>query len=687
MSGPRSRRGTRTTGGPSSAATTPWNCLLADAAVWSVLVCLLVGFRGLLLWAFRAQLAPESGIEAVARCFGTGLHFDIQIATYALIPSFMLTLTACFVSVGAWHARVHKATVILSMIACTVAFVGDLAYFQEYQDQFNHWIFGLIYDDRRAIVQTIWKSYPILWLALGMLGAGLAGVGSIGRLCHAVSARSRVSPAFSSGLFKVLLPVVMMGFIVLGARGSLGSRPMQLKDAAVTGDAFLNKLVLNPFSALSFAVKQQRQLQTSAGLEGFLPDGDIVGAARSWFPEKTSAEALDDYLIRVSPGCRTQPKHIFLIVMESYDAWPMQPQFAEWGLAQNLARLGRDGIQATAFVSAAGGTMPSLTAIITGLPFTDVHANYQASIRQGLPTSIAPIFKRLGYRARFFYGGYLSWQRLGDFCREQGFDDVFGGDRMSAKVTGNEWGVDDEVLFRYVLDHTGGEPTFDMIMTTSYHPPFTVDLKSKGFPAEALAHTEAGRHLSPDELRIYGHLWYADHTLGVFADACEQRLERPLLAVTGDHYSRRYPPDLRPTLFQSKAVPFVLSGREVLACVNRPAALAGSHLDIAPTLISLAAPPGFAYHSAGRDLLDPAQPQMGFGAGVVVTTNFILEAGGDAPAEDLWGHPVQPLPATNPLKLKYNQLHALGWWRIMHGGLLPTSFSSISNLASIATSK
>src|SRR5580765_3334054 len=99
---------------PARAALTPWNHLIADAVVWAVLVFLLIGFRGLLLWVFRVQLSAESGMQAVVRCFGTGIRYDIQIATYVLIPSVLMTLTAFVTSLGAWHLRVRKATVILS---------------------------------------------------------------------------------------------------------------------------------------------------------------------------------------------------------------------------------------------------------------------------------------------------------------------------------------------------------------------------------------------------------------------------------------------------------------------------------------------------------------------------------------------------------------------------------------------
>ena len=243
-----------------------------------------MAFRAILAWTFRVQLSAESGMQTVVRCFGTGMHYDIQIATYVLIPALLMTLAAFVTSLGAWHSWVRMATVIFSMTACGVAFVTDLAYFAEYQDQFNHWVFGLIYDDRRAIFQTIWKSYPIVWLVLGMIVAIAVGVWSVGILCYAVNSRISVPPRFSSGFYKVLIPILIGGFIVIGARGSLGRRPMQMKDAATTGDAFLNKLVLNPFMALKYAIVQHYRLQATAGLASFLPDGDIVGAARSLLP-------------------------------------------------------------------------------------------------------------------------------------------------------------------------------------------------------------------------------------------------------------------------------------------------------------------------------------------------------------------------------------------------------------------
>ena len=656
---------------PTQHAAAPLRQLAADAVLWLIFVLLLTGFRGLMIWAFRAELSPQTGAAAGLRCFTTGLRYDVSVVTLLLIPSVLLTLVTLLRPLGDWPNRIRRLTTMIGMTACTIAFITDFGFYGEYHDQFNHWIFGLLYDDRQAIFQTIWKSYPVVMIFCGAVVANCLTCWWAGKLWRSASTLSQIPSRTPAAFFKIGIWILVVGLVVVGARGSAGRRPVQLKDAATTGDPFLNKLVLNPFAALRYTFLQRHLLQSAAGLRNFLPDGDVVAAARNIFPQTTDPTRLDvclERLARGGPG--PKPNHIFIVVMESYDAWPMEPRFAALGLTDRLSALAQTGIASRAFVSGGDGTMKSLAVMITGLPEVGVYPNFQPALRQPVPTSAAAIFQRLGYRPRFFYGGYLSWQRLGDFSRDQGFSEVYGGDQMSGKLTGNEWGVDDEVLFRFVLEHTGSEPTFNIIMSTSYHPPYSVDLRAKGFPEEKLINSASGKALDPDQVRLYGHLWYADHCLGEFVANAEQQLTRPLFAITGDHWSRRCL-DPRPTLYERHAVPLVLAGREVLEQQAHRPALAGSHIDIVPTLVNLAAPRGFVYHAFGRDLLDATQSQFGAGVGVVVGPDFILAVGNHSLPEDFQGHPLTAdQRPSEPLDLYYRQVHALGWWRIMKGSAL-----------------
>src|SRR5581483_9793438 len=282
---------------------------------------------------------------------------------------------------------------------------------------------------------------PVIWLALLILALWLSiGVWGVNWWTRWAASKTRV-PSAPHGAWRMALPVALIAALVIGIRGSAGRRPAQVKDAAVCGDVFLDKIVMNPFAAFYHAWLDYRTTVETPDLSKIW-SGNIEAAVRRAFPHAPPGATLDDCTRRMAAGAKgAKPRHIFLVVMESYDAWSMQPEFESLHLTDEMQAVGRAGLWIKAFVSAGTGTMPSLSTLITGLPELGLHVNYRPLVRQGVPTAIAPIFKRLGYRTRFFYGGYPSWQRLGDFCHEQGFDEVHGGGEMSDHLTGNEWGV------------------------------------------------------------------------------------------------------------------------------------------------------------------------------------------------------------------------------------------------------
>ncbi len=640
--------------------------LAADVALWAALALLLELFRGFLLVWFADNLSPTTGPRQILRCFATGFRFDARMVSYAVLPLAAFSLVGFFWPLNWWHRRARRWIGGAATLLCFAVFAVDVPYFKEYHDQFNHWVFDMGYDDGHAIAVTIWKTSPIVWLLLLVAALWLGiGIWGLNWWTRWAAAKTRV-PTTPNGAWRIVLPVALAGALVVGLRGSAGRRPAQAKDAAVCGDVFLDKIVMNPFEAFYHAWLDYRTTVETPDL-GKIWKGDIRAAARRVFPQAPEGADLDECTRRVAAGATgAKPRHVFLVVMESYDAWSMQPEFAALHLTDEMQALGREGLWIKAFVSAGSGTMPSLSTLISGLPELGLHINYRPLARQGVVTAIAPIFKRLGYRTRFFYGGYPSWQRLGDFCREQGFDEVHGGGEMSDHLTGNEWGVNDRDLFNFILKSTGDQPTFDMVMSTSDHPPFSVDLEKEGCPLRALPADLARYKASAEDVRIMGHLWYADRCLGEFVRAAQTNLSQCLFALTGDHYSRRCL-NPHPDIFERRAVPLVLYGPGVLPAAAQAGAIAGSHLDILPTLIELCAAPGFEYHAFGRNLLDPSRTQAGFGAGAVVTPNMILEVDSAAGPESLAGQPEPAKAQADDLRESYRALHALSWWRVIRG--------------------
>jgi len=644
--------------------------LAADVLLWLIMIASLQGFRLVMIYLFRSEMSPEIGFAQILRCAAAGIPFDVSIASYAIIPSFLLTLVSFFRPVGHLHAGVRTILAVIITSICLGTFVMDVAYFREYHDQFNHWIFGFIYDDPKAILQTIWKSYPVVWLLLIVLAVTTMTLWAGRKVWRWLSQRLTADCRWTTGNKRYITATALVVLMFFGMRGSFGTRPIQMKDAAVTSDPVLNKLVMNPFASLKYALKDHWTLAESKDLKHLLPGGDIMGAAKTCFPQANTSTNLDDFLRVYATGTAGKiPRHIFLIIEESYDAWSMRSESAASWATRRLSALAREGISADAFLSAGDGTMPSVGAILTGLPNASIYVNYQPASRKPFPTSIAPIFKRLGYRTRFFYSGYLSWQRLGDFCLDQGFDEVHGGSEMTQKLSGNEWGVDDSDLFDFVVKSLGDTPSFNVILTTSYHPPFSVDLKSKGFPPPELRDEIAAKKLSSEDLKILGHLWYADQALGNFVDAVQKLCPQSLFAITGDHWSRRtFGTSI--SVFGRHAVPLVLYGPEVLQNVARPPHIVGSHLDIIPTLVELSAEKGFEYHAFGHNMLTPYQRPIGFGSKAVITPDYILELGPENVVEPLTSSARTAQDESHELRQRHRQLQALAWWRVVKGSQL-----------------
>jgi phosphoglycerol transferase MdoB-like AlkP superfamily enzyme len=317
--------------------------------------------------------------------------------------------------------------------------------------------------------------------------------------------------------------------------------------------------------------------------------------------------------------------------------------------------------------------MTSLSCLMSGLYSPETRINYQRTSRTPYATALGVNFQKLGYRTRLFYGGRLSWQRLGEFARSQGFDETFGQESIAEEGQSNEWGADDGALYDYALKSVPEDvPSFNLILTTTNHPPYSLDLGKVGWKGATLS-PELAKIADGDLTdRHMGHLWYTDREIGRFVRAAAEKFRPAVFAVTGDHFSRRFL-NKKPTTYEGSAVPLILYGPEVLGSVKVPDRIAGSHLDIAPTLLELCAPAGFSYHTLARNILAPSPLPLAFGRGEVIGPDFILDDAPDAKPEPLpWAALGAPLPASSLSNLaaardRYRKMVGLSWWRVMKG--------------------
>lgn len=649
-------------------------------------------FRLLLITVFHGQIGPRGDLDSVLMVLGNGLRYDISTAGVWVAPTFLASLAVTAFPIGRFIGKARYISASLFAIISILIFGVDLVFFSVYGDQFNQMVFGLAYDDTTAILLTIWKEYhPLLFISIAT-PLVLLNLWLIRRWMRSTPSVPGLNLHHRSLGARVVMG--MMIFLVMTAAvrgGTLWGEPIRLKHAFVVNDLFLNRTVVNPFTALRYTLKVKLELEGRAALKQFWPSQKIGEAVQYELNQRGESRGnkqnLDKLLSVSAAGYEgRKPKHIFLILMESHSGWTVMPAYRELGLSPAFSSLADDGIYFPNFLPAGSGTIGSLSALVTGMPDAGLNINYEQSSQTAYPSALAANLKKLGYTTRFFYGGFLSWQRLDSFATHQGFVEIYGGGDMSAGKNTNEWGVDDSYLFDYVLKtvkQDPDKPSFNFILSTSNHPPYDLDLAALGYPLNGKTLPAPLKPTKDDTGKVLGHLWYADQQAGHFVRNAARQLDRSVFAITGDHTARlriKFPGD---NVAEQTAVPFILYGPQVLPESGVVKKTAGSHMDIPSTLIELAADPGYRYTAFGHNLLDKPSPSYGFGWEFIMGENFIANDSEHYKLFSLAGGPPAPseLPQMDREVKRFNALKALSWYRVKKGAKLPVPKQTLATSA------
>lgn len=569
---------------------------------------------------YRHEIEAKTEFGDFANALFTGFRFDCTVVSYfLLIPlvfTFILSLFGQFGAIKKIRVTFQYIFVILSSLLCVVT----LNYYKVYSDQFNNFLFLSLTDDVWAIAKTIVEYYyPILNLFFLILAivVSLFIFRYFEKKEFIYAQLKRIKP---SNLNVVLVSAVFVLLYISCFRGTFGRIATTRRWAATTTSPFLNKTIMNPLRSLKYAYSDYKKISS---IEGNNPFGEID------LVEFYGKNLVSEVIVKKAKGDTIEkPKHIFVVIMESYDSWPLMDKYSDFKVAESLKGLAAKGTFFTDFLPAYNATGYAYQTIVTGIPNFGIAISPLSQPNTPYVSSIFAQFKKLGYQTNMFYGGYASWEDIGNFTSYQGCDNVYtGADIEDDKMSVGDWGVKDESLFNKVMQTIDpDEYTFNVILTVSNHPPYSVDIYERGFPYKMPEDL-------PEEARSYfkngmpllelGHVWYGDWAIGQFMEQAEVKFEKGLYAFTGDHYGRKFI-NATPDLYERSSVPFVIYGNGV---PQQKLRTPGGHADVLPTLIEMVAPEGFEYYSFGNSMLD-ADKHLGIGCGKVIDSLSVYEYDG-----------------------------------------------------------
>lgn len=574
-----------------------------------VLVVPLVLAMSLIRWGQLAYFWP-SGYHAassdVAAIVVQGLRFDLKVSA---IAGFLLLLVLPWVSSKA-QARIAAGLAFVYVMLSLV----NLHYFGFYKTPIDSVIFGLAEDDTGAVLQTIWRDFPVIWTLLLAVGLTIASAA----LHRVLLARVKPDQLFQSrhALTQVLTVVLVFLALVYAGKGTVRQMALQRQHLTVTTNQFLNDMVPNGVIALKYAWDSRKESQNfsdaNAGLKAVGFKSPREAAAVLGLPNATEEQVKAALYQHPALAAGTPKKSLVFFLMESWSAEPLMyqsPTFDVMGrMAPTLVDPGK-ACHFTNFDSAQPGTHPALEALLFSSPITPLTMGPAG--RTPMPWALANVVKKAGYQTLFVTSGRSGWRDLNRVLKVQGFDEVVDANTLKEiypDATLGIWGVWDSYVFKYLHKRLAAQPLdkplFVFVLSSTNHPPY--DLPAN-YQRPALDMAQWKGETSADTLRLNLDTYrYATDLLGGFVQEVQKGPlhASTLIAATGDHNVRSfgiYADAKRRYLLRQ--VPFMIWG-DGLHCGNQQA-LPASHRDMFPTLLPLAGVEGH-YVNTGRNLLLPA---------------------------------------------------------------------------------
>jgi phosphoglycerol transferase MdoB-like AlkP superfamily enzyme len=586
----------------------------------AVFLALMSVFR-LVFFLYYADLSALGGLWGyVFKAFILGIRFDLVVIAYLNVFVTLSLAAVWMIGKGkifrAW-ASALKYYYIAGYLFVFLILAVDFGFYSYFKNHINIIIFGVLEDDTLALLSTIAKNrYSIpAFLILAALGASIwifisrsiEGMKTAAR----GPARGRKYPVWAK-LVTAFLLVIANG---LAARGSLKMFPLGTTDAAISPDAFINKLSLTGFFTLGEAVTAR--LSENEGTLDYVQMAGYEGRSRQAFADLTGrAVDINDPVAslfkttrRNAAAERLRP-NVILLVMEGFGSDLLNYQSREFDVLGGLKKHFESGYLFRNFLPGDIGTIGSLESIFLNMPKRQQAKAITQSKHafETFPTGAALPFKRAGYETIFVYGGDIGWRNLISFAPLQGFDTADGQGAMPKDALKNEWGVYDQYLLDYIFGKlsSGGKPKFIMAMSTGNHPPYSVPGDYKPLPLKISGELDkritGDRQLAAKRFATYQ---YANQKLGELLTRIKNSAygRNTIIVITGDHNFWDVFDYGTEKLFDRFSVPLFIYVPYALRPARADTAVYGSHIDIMPTIYNLALS-NAKYAAVGRDLFD-----------------------------------------------------------------------------------
>jgi phosphoglycerol transferase MdoB-like AlkP superfamily enzyme len=556
------------------------------ASIWVFELVLRIAFA---VWQ-RGTLSA-SGFGDTLKAFYIGLRFDGRVAAILAIP-LLIFLILPIKRVKAFYTVLYIALPLILLLV----YMGDFAHYAYMSLRINFAVFAELKDMREAM-GVVWNSYPVIPLALILAAVG-AAAGFLFKKVFRRTGENRLKDT----IFSFTTALLLTALLIYG-QYTPNAFPLRWSEGYFSGKAEITALALNPAHNIYDTMPKTDISPYNMDLvrESYPLVADFLDIPR----EEKEYPRFD----RFAGSNTEETPNVVLILMESMSTHKSSFMFEELPTTPFLKELAESSLYFPNYYASARTTAKAIYSAVTGIP--DGNTHFASSPRDPMAIDQYTIWKQFGtYRKFFMMGGNANWANIRGVLSNnvKGINILEEGYWTAPKI--DVWGVSDLDLFKqaHQVFENEKEPFFAVILTASFHRPFTVPKGLKDFD-----------YIPPDKeyLKKYGFepeeyvsMRFCDYALREFfrLAASSPYYDNTVFIVTGDHGISEQSPSA-PKNYQDMS----LHEYQVPLIIHYPKKFpkaevmpqAGGHIDLFPTIAGIT---GMAYHNTtlGRDLLDPS---------------------------------------------------------------------------------
>lgn len=539
--------------------------------VTTFLICLIIlniSRLGLSLW----QADRVTDVSGWGTIFLSGLRIDIASLSYLLILPAMLT---CFLSndglVGRiWHV-ILRLWIVTGLWFVMYMELSTPSFIMEYDVRPNRlFVEYLIYP--KEVFGMLWSGYK-LELFIGTIASIVTVLGGWKLSGHLVKGLT-----FPRWYWRPVMALCVVAICVMGARSSLGHRPMNPAMIAFSTDPLMNDLALNSSYSLLFAVDQMQSEDDAFKYYGKMDTKQIVKLIR----QSTSLSA-EQFVSDEQPSLAARkatyqgkPKNIVILLQESLGARYVGA-LGGLPLTPNIDAIMQEGWNFNRIYATGTRSVRGIEAVTTGFSPTPARSVVKLGKSQTNFFTAADLLKKKGYHTQFIYGGESHFDNMKSFFLGNGFVDMQDFPTFNNPKFVGAWGASDEDLYdkadeQFTMLSKQSKPFFSLVFTSSNHSPFD-------YPDGRITPYNQPKQTRENAAK------YSDYALGNFIEKAKKSSywSNTIFVVIADHDSRVYGNQLVP--IDHFRIPAVIFGSEVKPRQDNRLT---SQIDMLPTLLSLA---------------------------------------------------------------------------------------------------